>query len=597
MNRLFTALAVALLLVCSVSAQVAVSPAEYPKLQFLTLSGSPCAACTISTFAGGTTTPLATYTDSTGTVTNPVTITLNSAGYPPNQIWLASASTYKLVLKDASGVTIYTVDNIKGGISTSLSNSWGGTQNFTALTLNGTSIRYGAAVVDGSQLSGSTLVAKFASCPNPGICDFRGLGTSTYAFGSSMITVNAGQTLLFDPSTKFQAGTSSLNLFTFEPNAIVRGFTFDCTNQPSYTGIMFQNDTSQFYTNGQTTELSDVTANSTCAAITTGAALKLTSTSVSKGVAFVKVKGWRVYGLGDGAWFTTSGTGWVNGVHMLDMLWSNTTHGWRLTPVTGGAGQNVSGNICELCSYEKDSTGVNGWLIDGTGGNAVGNQWIGGTIWDTTTAISITNNGGFVTANSFLGRYDGVISDVTNTLTYCLNHGDCTIGGTLNINSTAGGDTIAATQATINQKTLHLSNTGGALYVAVDNSTGSGFAHGNYVSNWYSPGNNSYFQTPLATFSAGITAIGNVTAAGFVGTGSPKIATGSASNTDPAGKLTLVAGTATYTFTNTYLTPPICISKDLTTSTNATNETVTTTTLTLTGTGTDQLKYICVGLN
>jgi hypothetical protein len=92
-------------------------------------------------------------------------------------------------------------------------------------------------------------------------------------------------------------------------------------------------------------------------------------------------------------------------------------------------------------------------------------------------------------------------------------------------------------------------------------------------------------------------ASGTLRAAGFVGSGSPRIATGSASNTDPAGKLTLVAGTATYTFTNTYLTAPICISKDITTSTNATNETVTTTTLTLTGTGTDQLKYICVGLN
>jgi hypothetical protein len=92
-------------------------------------------------------------------------------------------------------------------------------------------------------------------------------------------------------------------------------------------------------------------------------------------------------------------------------------------------------------------------------------------------------------------------------------------------------------------------------------------------------------------------ASGTIKAAGFIGSGSPRIATGSASNTDPAGKLTLVAGTATYTFTNTYLTAPICISKDLTTSTNATNETVTTTTLTLTGTGTDQVKYICIGLN
>jgi hypothetical protein len=134
MNRLFTALAVALLLVCSVSAQVAVAPAEYPKLQFFTLSGTPCAACTISTYAGGTTTPLATYVDSTGTVRNGTTITLNSAGYPQNQIWLA-AGNYKFVLKDALGSTIYTVDNINslaGVARTNVANTWIPIQTFSS---------------------------------------------------------------------------------------------------------------------------------------------------------------------------------------------------------------------------------------------------------------------------------------------------------------------------------------------------------------------------------------------------------------------------------------------------------------------------------
>jgi hypothetical protein len=140
MNRLFTALAVALLLVCSVSAQVAVTPMPNAKPQFFTKGGSVCSACTISTFVGGTTTPLATYTDSTGAVTNPVTITLDSAGYPPNQIWLGPF-TYKFVFKDALGVTTWTVDNITSITSipyarTDRANAWTLTQTFNGISTN-----------------------------------------------------------------------------------------------------------------------------------------------------------------------------------------------------------------------------------------------------------------------------------------------------------------------------------------------------------------------------------------------------------------------------------------------------------------------------
>jgi hypothetical protein len=111
MKRLFTALAVALLLACTGFAQVSVAPVMLPKPQFFTRTGAPCSACTVSTYTGGTTSPLATYTDSTGRVTNPTTITLDSAGYPPDQMWLGPY-TYKLVLKDSLSTVIWTVDNV-----------------------------------------------------------------------------------------------------------------------------------------------------------------------------------------------------------------------------------------------------------------------------------------------------------------------------------------------------------------------------------------------------------------------------------------------------------------------------------------------------
>ena len=79
----------------------------------------------------------------------------------------------------------------------------------------------------------------------------------------------------------------------------------------------------------------------------------------------------------------------------------------------------------------------------------------------------------------------------------------------------------------------------------------------------------------------------------FTGSGIP-IATGSASNTDLAGSITLSGGTGTYTFSATYVTTPICTATDTTTAA-AVKTSASTTVLTITGTGTDVVNYICIG--
>lgn len=93
-------------------AQVAVTPATIPHITFVNASGGPCAGCTLGTFSAGTTTPLASYTDSSGTSQNTNPIVLDAAGGA--NIWLGNNS-YKLVLKDSLGTTIWTVDQVKGG--------------------------------------------------------------------------------------------------------------------------------------------------------------------------------------------------------------------------------------------------------------------------------------------------------------------------------------------------------------------------------------------------------------------------------------------------------------------------------------------------
>ena len=85
-----------------------------PLMQFFDSTGAPLVSGTLSTYVAGTSTPLATYTDSTGLIANSVVITLNTRGEAA--VWLDSTGIYKFVLKDAAGVLIWTADNIEGQV-------------------------------------------------------------------------------------------------------------------------------------------------------------------------------------------------------------------------------------------------------------------------------------------------------------------------------------------------------------------------------------------------------------------------------------------------------------------------------------------------
>lgn len=91
----------------------ALSPS--PKQQFFTAGGVPLVGGKLYTYAGGTSTPLATYQDSTGTVSNTNPIILDSRGEA--NVWLSPSDAYKFVLRDSADVLIWTVDNINIGIN------------------------------------------------------------------------------------------------------------------------------------------------------------------------------------------------------------------------------------------------------------------------------------------------------------------------------------------------------------------------------------------------------------------------------------------------------------------------------------------------
>jgi len=81
-----------------------------PKQQFFDANGNPLVAGKVYTYAGGTTTPIATYTDQTGATANANPIILDSRGMA--NIWLQPTIAYKFVVTDENDVTQYTTDNI-----------------------------------------------------------------------------------------------------------------------------------------------------------------------------------------------------------------------------------------------------------------------------------------------------------------------------------------------------------------------------------------------------------------------------------------------------------------------------------------------------
>ena len=102
--------------------------------QFFDNNGNPLSGGKIYTYEAGTTTPLATYTSSTGVTAHTNPIVLDSAGrVPGGEIWVVS-QLYKFVLKTSADVTIATYDNV-GGIYT-------GAAIIANFTGNGTTVAF-----------------------------------------------------------------------------------------------------------------------------------------------------------------------------------------------------------------------------------------------------------------------------------------------------------------------------------------------------------------------------------------------------------------------------------------------------------------------
>lgn len=199
--------------------------------QFFSDAGVPLSGGKLYTYAAGTTTPLTTYTTSTGLVARPNPIVLDAAGRVPDsgEIWLTDGVGYKFVLKTSTGTLIKTWDNITGvssNITASNVNYTPGTGSLlpspitVAGALNGLSNNTIGSAYMGFLQSGGSAVARTVQAKlrdTVSVKDFGAVGngiaddTAAFQVAVNALANNGGGTLYVPAGTYKLTDTITIN--------------------------------------------------------------------------------------------------------------------------------------------------------------------------------------------------------------------------------------------------------------------------------------------------------------------------------------------------------------------------------------------------
>ena len=147
-------------------------------------NGNPLSGGQIETYLAGSSTPAATYTDDTGGTPHSNPIILNTLGFPTlGPIWLTGGQSYKFVIKDASGITLRTIDDISGINDASVSQSEWVTSGFTPTYINATSFS-----VPGDQTAILQIGRRLRTTNTSGLITST-ISNSVFAAGITTVTV------------------------------------------------------------------------------------------------------------------------------------------------------------------------------------------------------------------------------------------------------------------------------------------------------------------------------------------------------------------------------------------------------------------------
>lgn len=180
--------------------------------QFLDNSGNVLTGGKIYTYAAGTTTNQATYTNATGTVAHPNPIILDAAGrVPTGEIWLTDSLLYKFVLKDSNDVLIATYDNISGinsnfvnyAVQEEIQTATAGQTVFTLTTVNYT--------------PGTNSLSVFVD----GVNQYDGVSYAYVETNSTTVTftsgLHVGALVKFTTAIILSSGVTNADLVTYTP--------------------------------------------------------------------------------------------------------------------------------------------------------------------------------------------------------------------------------------------------------------------------------------------------------------------------------------------------------------------------------------------
>lgn len=217
---------------------VNLSPFANPGSQFFDDNGDPLSGGKIFTYAAGTTTPKATYTDYTGGTAHANPIILDAAGRPPSEVWLTYGDAYKFILKDSADTLVGTFDNIDGipPVNINLVRLYGSTSGYIDLVA--------PAVAGTNTVTFPAQTGTVALTANPtftGTSAFATITASENITGSKTISgrlLSASQTVNIDQylymggtgQMKLPVGSTAQRAGAFSGTGQISGTTLTITN-------------------------------------------------------------------------------------------------------------------------------------------------------------------------------------------------------------------------------------------------------------------------------------------------------------------------------------------------------------------------------